>query len=121
MTIEECYEKLGGNYAEVRGRLASASLVERFLGKFLDDQCYETLCLQMEQGNRQEAFRAAHTLKGVCANLGFSALLRSSSALTEALRPESDSIPEAAAALMETVRQDYTVTVEAIRAFKAQA
>lgn len=34
----------------------------------------------------ESAFRAAHTLKGVAQNLGFDALYRASSALTEHLR-----------------------------------
>ena len=43
MTIEECYQELGGNYAEVCTRLPSPRLVEKFVGKFLDDRSYETL------------------------------------------------------------------------------
>ena len=121
MPIEESYQELGGSYAEVCTRLPSPRLVEKFAAKFLEDQSFETLCKEMEAGCRQEAFRSAHTLKGVCANLGFARLRESASALTEILRPESDAIPEAAFALMEQVRGDYQRTVDAIRRYRDEA
>ena len=86
MTIEQCYQALGGSFAEVSMRLPSVRLVEKFIGKFLDDGSFDELCRQVASGSRQEAFRAAHTLKGVCANLGFGRLLSSSGRLTEVLR-----------------------------------
>ena len=121
MTIEQCYQALGGSFAEVSMRLPSVRLVEKFIGKFLADGSFDALCQQMASGSRQEAFRAAHTLKGVCANLGFGRLLSSSGRLTEVLRPEGDGIPAEAAALLEEVREDYRVTVTAIRAYLEQA
>ena len=117
MTIEECYKALGGSFSEVSRRLPSLKLIEKFIVKFLDDKSFEELCSQMEAGNRPEAFRAAHTLKGVCANLGFDCLLSSSEALTEVLRPEVDTIPAAATSLMEDVKHDYEMTVSAIHAY----
>ena len=68
----------------------------------------------------KEAFRAAHTLKGVCANLSFNKLLDSSSRLTEELRPETDEIPDTAKGMMAEVERDYEATVEAIREFLAE-
>ena len=121
MTIEECYQEIGGSFADVSARLPSVKLVEKFVGKFLEDQSFAMLCEQVKAGNRPEAFRAAHTLKGVCANLSFSRLLASASAMTELLRPETDTIPEGAAALLEDLRQDYQQTTAAIRAYLEQA
>ena len=120
MTLEECYELLGGSYSEVCLRLPSPRLVEKFVGKFLEDDSYRNLCSAMEAGSRPEAFRAAHTLKGVCANLSFTRLQDTASRLTELLRPESDEIPRGAEALMEEIHRDYQVTVEAIKAYQAQ-
>ena len=121
MRIEECYREMGGSYADVSARLPSPSLVQRFVCKFPEDKSFEALESAMESGSREAAFRAAHTLKGVCANLSFTRLLESASALTEILRPESPSIPESALAQMEQVRSDYAVTVGAIRRFMAEA
>ena len=66
MTIQECYEKMGGDYAQVEKRLPSAALIQKFAAKFLDDASFSQLCAAMREGNRADAFRCAHTLKGVC-------------------------------------------------------
>ncbi len=117
MNIEECYQRMGGDYAQVLNRLPSEALVKKFVIKFLDDGSYPELCQAMAQGDRETAFRAAHTLKGVSANLGMEQLRRSASSLTESLRPESPSIPAGAGALLEQVTADYQLTVDSIRAF----
>lgn len=117
MTIEECYERMGGDYDQVLKRLPSAGLVKKFITKFLDDGSFAELNSAMEQGDRELAFRAAHTLKGVSANLGLERLRRSASELTELLRPESQTVPPEAAVLLEQVRWDYQLTVDSIRAF----
>ena len=74
MTLKECYEKMEANYDEVIGRLRSERLVQKFALKFLDDPSYQLLITSMEEKNYEEAFRAAHTIKGVCQNLGFSTM-----------------------------------------------
>ena len=83
--------------------------------KFLDDGSYDLLCRSLEEKNYEEAFRAAHTIKGVCQNLSIDKLQASSSRLCEALRngytPEAD-------ALAEETAEDYRQTVAAIRAFQ---
>ena len=117
MTIQECYQKLGGDYAQVEKRLPGFHLIRRFIAKFLDDGSYPELCRAMEQGQTEEAFRAAHTLKGVSANLGFYRLTASSGELTELLRGRTDGIPTEAVPLLDMVRQDYELTADAIRAY----
>ncbi len=114
MTLQECYTAIGGDYAEVSARLHSERLVKKFVLKFLDDKSYELLCTSMAEKNYDEAFRAAHTIKGVCQNLSFNRLLESSSRLSDALRhgwtPEADTV-------VEQVKTDYRVTVDAIQEF----
>lgn len=118
MNLQECYEQLGGNYAEVKKRIPGDALVEKFLGKFLEDKSYESLCRQMENGDRQAAFLAVHTLKGVCANMSFTRLLGSVSRLTEALRPATSSTSDAEIAqLIGDVHRDYAATAEVIRRY----
>ena len=120
MTIQECYQKLDGDFVQAEKRLSSEDLVKRFLTKFLDDGCFSQLCIAMEEGDRDKAFRAAHTLKGVSGNLSLSRLYISVSQLTEVLRYESEFIPADAAPLLEEVTRDYRLTVNAIRAFLGQ-
>lgn len=117
MTIQECYQKLGGDYAQVEKRLPGIHLIRRFIAKFLDDGSYPELCRAMEQGQTEEAFRAAHTLKGVSANLGFDRLTASSGELTELLRGRTGGIPTEVVPLLDMVRQDYELTADAIRAY----
>lgn len=117
MTIEQCYEMIGGEYTQVVKRLSSLRLVQRFIAKFLDDDSFQALQDAMKSGCRADAFRAAHTLKGVCANLGFGSLLSSVEKLTELLRPEAENIPKNAFLLMDEVKKNYELTVHAIRAY----
>ena len=117
MTIEECYQEIGGDYADVSSRLPSARLINKFVAKFLDDPSFDQLCEKMKIGDRVEAFRAAHTLKGVCANLGFGHLLAVAVELTEVLREGNDQIPETAIPLLDNVREAYNQTVAAIRTY----
>lgn len=115
MTLQELYTKIGGDYNEVRGRLPSDKFIQKFVLKFLDDKSYELLLSSLEQGNSEEAFRAAHTIKGMCQNLGFNTLLDSSAKLTEALR---GGLSPEAGPLCEQVKQDYERTITAIRSFQ---
>ena len=117
MNIEECYNRMGGDYAQVLLRLPSGALVKKFITKFLDDGTYQELCRAMEQGDRELAFRAAHTLKGVCANLSLDRLFHSASRLTELLRAETDFAPTEADRLLQEVTRDYEWTVRVIRAY----
>ena len=89
----------------------------RFIALFLQDDSFAALCRAMEECSREQAFHAAHTLKGVCANLCLDRLLASASRLTEVLRPAADAMPEQAQPLFEAVQQDYAVTTQAIRAY----
>lgn len=117
LRIEEFYKQIGGDYSAVSARLPRVELIERFIGRFLEDESFDMLCRHMASGNRREAFMAAHTLKGVSANLGFSGLFASASRLTEELRPESDLIPESAAEMLSDVMRDYKLTADAIRGY----
>lgn len=117
MTLRECYDALEGDYAEVTGRLRSETLVRKFVLKFLSDPSYELLCRSMADGDYGEAFRCAHTIKGVCQNLAFTKLYASSAQLCEALR---NGFQPEAPALAQQVNADYDQTVSAIRTFQAE-
>lgn len=111
MNIKECYDKLGGGYEEVLGRLRSERIIQKFVLKFPGDGSYQLLLTSVKNEDWEEAFRAAHTLKGVCQNLGFTRLYRSISAMTELFRGGKR---EEAVQMLPQVDEDYRVTVEAI-------
>ena len=118
MTIEACYLKLGGDFAQAKKQMTSEALVRRFIVRFLDDDSFGALCAAMEAGSRENAFRAAHTLKGVSGSLSLNRLYASASQLTELLRPEGGAIPASACALFEEVKQDYRITADAICSYR---
>lgn len=112
MTLEQCYQVIGGDYEEVLQRLMNESLVRRFLDKFLKDASFDNIFVNLEKGDMPEAFRAAHTLKGLCQNLGLGNLYHSSYDVTEALRDGNNgTTPE----MLEQLKQDYNNTVAAIQ------
>lgn len=118
MTIEECYARMGADYEDVLRRLGKEERVKRFLGFLPGDASYSSLCGALEAGNAEEAFRAAHSLKGICMNLGLAKLLRSVNSLTEELR--GGAITQAAAPLAEQVQKDYRMTMQCIQEFLEQ-
>lgn len=71
MTIQECYKEMGADYEEVFHRLPRESMVRKFALMFLNDDSYPKLEQSLKEGNAQEAFRAAHTLKGVYPKAAF--------------------------------------------------
>ncbi len=117
MSIEECYQLMGGDYGQVLSRLMSPKLVSRFLAKFPEDKSYEDLESALAEGRVTDAFRAAHTLKGVCQSLGLGTLLASAQMMTDLLRGQTGEIPEQAMGCFEGVQNDYAITVDAIRSY----
>lgn len=112
MTVKECYEALEGNYDEVMSRLMKEDRVQKFVLKFLGDESWDLINTSVEAKDWNTAFRAAHTLKGVCQNLSFSKLYDSSHELTEAMR-DGKALEDYG--LLEQVKKDYDQTIEAIR------
>ena len=111
MTLKECYTALEGDYEGVLNRLRSEKMVQKFVLKFLNDKSHELLVTSMEAGNYEEAFRAAHTIKGVCQNLSFTKLYESSHILTENLRAGYGADTDE---LVQRVEADYHQTMAAI-------
>ena len=115
MTIQECYKQIGGNFEDVKKRFGGDMLVEKFAIKFLSDASFQELEDGLQEKDAEKAFRAAHTLKGICLNLGFDDLYEVSAALTEKLRGRELNGYEADFA---AVKECYEKTVNAIRAFQ---
>ena len=115
MTIQECYRQMGANYEDVLKRLYSEGMIRKFARMFLDDDSYLKLERSLKEENVEEAFRAAHTLKGVCQNLGFTNLYQPTYDLTEVLRTGT---LEGTKELFDSVTCQYKITINAIRALQ---
>lgn len=113
MTMEECYTAMGGDYKEVLDRMPNEKLIHRCLIKFLEDKSFSSLMAAMDEKNTEEAFRMAHTLKGICMNLGMCHLQVSSSRLTELLR---SGVWGTFSAERAQIEKDYEEAVSAINA-----
>ena len=116
MQLKECYEMFGGDYEAVRRRMPREQMIQKFAIRFLSDPSYDLLCTSLNVRNYEEAFRAAHSLKGVCQNLGFKRLEGSVSIITEYLRNwSSEEMDEKKCQqLLEPVSEDYKLVVENI-------
>lgn len=111
MPLQEFYAVVGGDCNEAVNRMMGEAMLRRFIAKFPNDPSFATLEQAIAAGEREEAFRAAHTIKGLCLNLGFGKLLASSEALTEALRHEMSAN---ASELFAQVKEDYVLTLNAV-------
>ncbi len=117
MTVQEIYSSIGADYSDVLKRLPSENLIARLVVKYLDDPTYRELMEAVQNQDVDAAFRAAHTLKGVCQNLGFSNMFQPVFDVTEIFRSGT---MEGAAPLLEEITREYDKVTEAIRTF-AQA
>lgn len=111
MDLKEFYKEVGGEYENVMLRLSNPDMVKRFVRKFPDDPSYADLKLAWEENDVETAFRAAHTMKGIAANLGLDSLAETASNLTEQLRNATE-LPQEC--YVKAVDIAYQMTVEKI-------
>lgn len=111
--IKEELTRAGIDLEDALGRvLGSESLLERILKKFLEDPNYERLRAGLASGDADQAFRAAHTLKGVCGNLSMGRLYQLTAQQVELLRGGDCA---GAAAMLPAVTREYELLTDAIR------
>ncbi len=115
MTLRECYDELGSDFDKVLSRLVSEALVKKFALKFPDDPSFGQLKTALADKDAETAFRVAHTLKGICLNLGFENLLAPSKELTEKLRGATSVEGTDELELLAAVEKEYDRTCEALR------
>ncbi len=122
MTLEECYKALGGSYTDVLSRLMNDKMITKYLGKFTEDTSYNDIFTEdtsyndiftaLANKDYETAFRAAHTLKGLCLNLGLENLYKSAFEVTEALRGKTnETTPE----MLEELKTNYESSILAIK------
>ncbi len=111
MNISDCYSLMNGDYENARLRLLNDRLIEKYLRKFLDDKTVGQLMDAAKAGDREAVFVAAHTLKGVSANMAFTELEQYASELTEQMRSrEADPDPE----LLNSIAKSYQLITDTI-------
>lgn len=111
MTVQEFYEEVGGDYNEIMLRLRTEDRIRKFAGMFTRDESYKALVQCINDGNADDAFRAAHTMKGMCQNMAFTRLYKSNHEITEILRGKD---LESAKQMLDVVTEDYNIVIAGI-------
>lgn len=70
--------------------MGNEAMYEKFLKKFTDNSNYSGLEESIRTKDYEEAFKCAHTLKGVSANLGLDPIYKAASDLTEEVRGKAN-------------------------------
>lgn len=115
MTLEEFYNRIGGDYRATLARIPSEALVKKFVLKYPSDRSCSELEESLKAGDWKTAFRASHTLKGVAQNLGFERLYQASAALTDAVRDGAELTEPALWTAVETAHRDVIGAIEALQ------
>lgn len=90
------------------------AIYEKFMKKFLDDKTFDSFYSMYQQENCEEAFKAAHTLKGVVGNLGFDRLYE---LMTETVEDLRNNNMENVKDKIEEIRNSYNAICGAIRKY----
>ena len=111
--LREFFASVGSDADDVIMRLGgNPDLVVRFVTKFLSDGSFSSLKSSLDAGDRDTAFRAAHTLKGVSGTLGFQRLYEKATSVTELLRGGDVDAAKTALPALET---EYCLVMEALK------
>ena len=86
MTLQEFYDKTGGDYEEVLDRLRKPERIQKYLKLFEEDDNYDKLRSAVRAKDNKAAFEASHNLKGACLNLGLEDLRQAASTICEEYR-----------------------------------
>lgn len=105
----------GANVAEAIERFAgNQEMFESFLIKFSDDTNYDSYEKELAQKNYLEAFKYAHTFKGVAGNLSLCSLYNAMVPIVESLRKsEAPQMHQ-----VEIARRIYKTNIEIIQKMK---
>ena len=87
MTIQEVYEKIGGNYDHAVQIMRMDKMISKYLLKLTDSDICDKLREAAGSMDPGALFESAHAMKGVCANLGLDDLAAAVSEVTEEFRP----------------------------------
>jgi HPt (histidine-containing phosphotransfer) domain-containing protein len=121
MTIQQLYDRIGGNYEHAVRIMKKDKLIDKYVRKLKDSNVGDALAQAGETMDAVKLFESAHAMKGVCANLGLDALASAADEITEEFRAgnprtlSDDAVREKVADIL----QRYRDTVEGIAEYEA--
>ncbi len=86
MTIQQLYEKIGGNYEQAVRVMKKDKLIDKYIRKLGNSDVADKLAEAGETMDAEKLFESAHAMKGVCSNLGLNALASAADEITEEYR-----------------------------------
>ncbi len=121
MTIQELYARIDGNYEAVRRILPMDALIGKFIIRLLSDDSCDRLMKAYSENDFGGMFEAAHSMKGVYANLGLLDLSAMASAVAEEFRPgkERKMTESELSELMGSLKEKFDSSMASIREFEA--
>lgn len=90
MTLQELYQMIGGDYEQALKVLRMDKLLDKHIRKLAKNDLVEKLLAAGENMDAVQLFETAHAIKGVCANLGLTAISGLASDISEEFRPGTD-------------------------------
>jgi len=123
MTLQELYQRIGGNYDQALRVLRVEKLLDKHIRKFSKNGAVESLLAAGGGLDPTQMFESAHAVKGICGNLGLTELYELASELSEEFRPgkerrlSDDAVREKLGQLEELYRK----TADGIRSYEEEA
>lgn len=87
MTLQELYQKIGGDYEKVIRILRVEKLVDKHIRKFTKSGVVDAMLEAGKDLDPERLFETSHVVKGVCGNLGLVDMYNASSEISEEFRP----------------------------------
>ena len=121
MTIQQLYEKIGGNYEQAVRVMKKDKLIDKYIRKLRSSDVGDMLARAGETMDAGKLFESAHAMKGVCSNLGLDALASAADEITEEFRPgNARKLSDAAVReKVEDVLTRFRNTVQGIAEYEA--
>lgn len=120
MTLQELYETINGDYTQAMRVLRVEKLMDKHIRKLTKNGVMDALIAAGETMDPTTLFETAHAVKGVCGNLGLTALASAASDVAEEFRPGNPRRMDDAAVKekLRTIAELYKKTAEGIAQYE---
>lgn len=116
---QEALKEAGMDVEDVMERLMqNEALLARCLGHFVKDENFAKLQKAVAEEDKETAFHAAHTLKGVCGNLSLTRLFALLDRQVQLMRSRDW---DQATGMMPQIEQQYEMVIDGIETNRKKA
>lgn len=110
-TFKEVFEEYGGDYTATMARfMNNETMYMKFLNMLFKDDNLDKLSEAIKNNDLNSAFEAAHTLKGVVANMGLTPMYDAVNTIVEPLRVRKEN-PEYPV-MLEKIQNEYVRVID---------